>query len=85
MRVSQFLKNTRACLYVGQTSFFKSVLLRGTMEILTDSTSKEMIGQEGDTRYYPEGGTEPDDCVLKFTAFAGRYYSGFKSEDFTIE
>ena len=59
-------------------------MLRGTMEILTDSTSKEMIWQEGDTMYYPEGVTDPDYCVLKFTAFSGRYYSGFKSEDFTI-
>ena len=47
-------------------------MLRGTMEILTDSTSKKMIWQEGDTMYYPEGVTDPD-------------YSGFKSEDFTIE
>ena len=78
MRVSQFLKNNRACLYVCNTRFFKGVMLRGTMEILTDSTSKEMIWQEGDTMYYPEGVTDPDYCVLKFTAFAGRYYSGFK-------
>ena len=85
MRVSQFLKNNRACLYVCNTRFFKGVMLRGTMEILTDSTSKEMIWQEGDTMYYPEGVTDPDYCVLKFTAFSGRYYSGFKSEDFTIE
>ena len=70
MRVSQFLKG---------------VMLRGTMEVLTDNASKEMIWREGDTMYYPEGVTDPDYCVLKFTAFSGRYYSGFKSEDFTIE
>lgn len=73
MRVSQFLKNNRACLYVCNTRFFKGVMLRGTMEILTDSTSKEMIWQEGDTMYYPEGVTDPDYCVLKFTAFSGRW------------
>ena len=56
MRVSQFLKNNRACLYVCNTRFFKGVMLRGTMEILTDSTSKEMIWQEGDTMYYPCAG-----------------------------
>ena len=38
-------------------------MLRGTMEILTDSTSKEMIWQEGDTMYYPEGVTDPDYCL----------------------
>ena len=52
---------------------------------VSHSTSKEMIWHEGDTMYYPEGVTDPDYCVLKFTAFSGRYYSGFKSEDFTIE
>ena len=68
-----------------QHTLLQGVMLRGTMEILTDSTSKEMIWQEGDTMYYPEGVTDPDYCVLKFTAFSGKYYSGFKSEDFTIE
>ena len=67
------------------SQFFKGVMLRGTMEVLTDNASKEMIWREGDTMYYPEGVTDPDYCVLKFTAFSGRYYSGFKSEDFTIE
>ena len=73
MRVSQFLKNNRACLYVCNTRFFKGVMLRGTMEILTDSTSKKMIWQEGDTMYYPEGVTDPDYCVLKFTSPPGPY------------
>lgn len=60
-------------------------MLRGTMEVLTDSASKEMIWQEGDTMYYPEGVTEPDYCVLKFTATSGRFYSHFKSESFIVE
>ena len=56
-----------------------------SMEVLTDSASKEMIWREGDTMYYPEGVTDPDYCVLKFTAFSGRFYSEFKSEDFLVE
>ncbi len=35
--------------------------------------------------YYKEGVTDPDYCVLRFTAFKGRYYSNFKSEDFEIQ
>ena len=62
-----------------------SSMLRGTMEVLTDPASKEMIWQEGDTMYYPEGVTDPDYCVLKFTAISGRFYSNFKSESFTVE
>ena len=34
--------------------------------------------------YYPEGVTDPDYCVLRFTAETGRYYSNFNSEDFKI-
>ena len=59
-------------------------LLTGTMEVLTDSASKEMIWRDGDTMYYPGGVTDPDYCVLKFTASQGRFYSSFKSENFDI-
>ena len=57
-------------------------MLKGTMEVLEDSESKEMIWREGDTMYYPKGVTDPDYCVLRFTAAEGRYYSNFKSETF---
>lgn len=85
VRVAQYLKNNRACVYFCDKRFFRGVMLRGTMEVLTDSASKEMIWREGDTMYYSEGVTDPDYCVLKFTAVSGRYYSNFKSEDFTVD
>ena len=84
MRVAQYLKNNRSCIYFCDRRFFRGVMLKGTMEVLTDSKHKEMIWQEGDTMYYKEGVTDPDYCVLKFTAISGRYYSSFKSEDFAI-
>ena len=85
MRVAQYQKNNRASIYFCDTRFFRGVMLRGTMEVLTDAASKEMIWQEGDTTYYPEGVTDPDYCVLKFTAISGRYYSNFKSESFVVD
>lgn len=85
MRVAQYRTNNRACIYFCDKRFFRGVMLIGTMEVLTDSASKEMIWQEGDTMYYPEGVTDPDYCVLRFTATSGRYYSNFKSEDFLVE
>lgn len=84
MRVAQYKENDRACIYFCDTRFFKGVMLRGTMEVLTDSVSKEMIWREGDTMYYPQGVTDPDYCVLKFTALSGRFYSDFHSEDFSV-
>lgn len=83
-RVAQYLKDNHACIYFCDRRFFRGVMLRGTMEVLTDNASKEMIWQDGDTMYYPEGVTDPDYCVLRFTAISGRYYSNFKSEDFII-
>ena len=85
MRVAQFKENNRACVYFCDRRFFKGVMLKGTIEILTDPASKEMIWMPGDTMYYKEGVTDPDYSVLRFTAFSGRYYSGFKSEDFSVE
>lgn len=85
MRVVQYGKNKQACVYFCDNRFFRGVLLRGTMEVLQDPASKEMIWREGDTEYYPEGVTDPDYCVLRFTAISGRYYSNYHSEEFTVE
>jgi len=85
MRVKQYTNNSKACVYFYDKRFFKGVMLKGTMEVLHDSKTKEMIWREGDEMYYPKGVTDPDYCVLKFTAQNGRYYSNFKSENFEIE
>lgn len=85
MRVRQFRINPKACIYFCDKRFFRGVMLKGTMEVLEDAASKEMIWQDGDTMYYPKGVTDPDYCVLKFTAQTGRYYANFSSENFMIE
>ncbi|MFV0241915.1 MAG: pyridoxamine 5'-phosphate oxidase family protein [Lacrimispora sphenoides] len=85
MRVKQFRGNPKACIYFCDKRFFRGVMLKGTMEVLEDAASKEMIWQEGDTMYYPKGVTDPDYCVLKFIAQTGRYYANFSSENFMIE
>ena len=84
MRVSQYRENPKACVYFYDKRFFRGVMLTGEMEVLEDAETKEMIWREGDTAYYSGGVTDPDYCVLKFTARSGRYYSNFKSEDFKI-
>jgi len=84
MRVAQFRANPNASVYFMDRRFFRGVMLKGVMEVLEDAATKEMIWEDGDTQYYPGGVTDPDYCVLKFTAQTGRYYSGFKSEDFEV-
>ena len=85
LRVSQYRTNSKACIYFFDKRFFRGVMLKGTMEVLEDAQSKGMIWRDGDTMYYPKGVTDPDYCVLRFTAQTGRYYANFKTEDFDIE
>ncbi|MCL2407880.1 MAG: pyridoxamine 5'-phosphate oxidase family protein [Defluviitaleaceae bacterium] len=83
-RVAQYMANPKASIYFVDKRFFRGVQLIGTMEVLTDAESKEMVWLDGDTKYYAQGITDPDYCVLRFTAHQGRYYSNFKSETFEI-
>ena len=62
MRVKQYNDNPKACVYFYDKRFFRGVMLKGTMDVLHDSTSKEMIWNDGDEMYYPKGVTDPDYC-----------------------
>ena len=83
--VAQLRANPKACLYVCDTRFYRGVTLIGRVEVQEDAASKEMLWKFGDTMYYPKGVTDPDYCVLRFTAERGRYYASLKKEDFVIE
>ena len=85
MRVGQYQRDNRASIYFYDKRYFRGVMLKGTMEVLFDQEHKEMIWRDGDTMYYKKGVTDPDYCVLRFTATSGRYYSNFSSEDFPIK
>lgn len=74
----------KASIYFVDKRFYRGVSLVGTVEVLETPETKERIWREGDTMYYKEDVTDPDYCVLKFTAMKGNYYSNFKSEDFEI-
>ena len=85
IRVAQYKANPKASIYFCDAKRFKGMMLRGTMEVLTDAASKEMIWREGDEQYYPGGVTDPNYCVLKFTATDGRFYCDFYPRSFVIE
>lgn len=86
MRVKQYLENPKASIYFYHKGLIKyeGVMLVGTMEVLTDQETKNMIWKKGDTIFYKKGVTDPDYCVLKFTAVKGRYYCDLKTESFEI-
>lgn len=87
MRSQQFMKNPKASIYFYHRGRFKyeGIMLTGTMEVLQDAEIKKEIWRTGDTLYYRQGVTDPDYCVLKFTAVKGRYYCDLKSESFDME
>ncbi|MBQ6168037.1 MAG: pyridoxamine 5'-phosphate oxidase family protein [Muribaculaceae bacterium] len=85
LRVAHYKTNPKACIYFCDADGFKGMMLRGTMEVMTDAATKQMIWREGDTEYYPGGVTDPNYCVLKFTATDGRFYSDYYPRSFIIE
>lgn len=87
MRSQQFIKNPKASIYFYNKGCFKyeGVMLTGIMEVLQDAETKQEIWRTGDTIFYKQGVTDPDYCVLKFTAIKGRHYCDLKTESFDIE
>lgn len=87
MRVKQYIENPNASIYFYRKGLIKyvGVMLKGKMEVLTDQPTKDMIWRKGDTMFYKQGVTDPDYCVLKFTATSGRYYCDLKTESFDVE
>lgn len=87
MRVKQYLENPNSSIYFYHKGLIKyvGVMLKGKMEVLTDQKTKNMIWRTGDTMYYKKDVTDPDYCVLKFTASNGRYYCSLKTENFDIK
>ena len=83
-KIKQFKNNNKASVYFSDSKTYKGLLFVGEMEVLHDQDIKDKIWQFGDTIYYSKGVTDPDYCVLRFTAKKGRFYNNFKVIDFDI-
>lgn len=81
MRVAQYSANEKACVYFYKRGRFSyiGVMLVGTMKVLTEQSVKDEIWRAGDTLFYKKGKTDPDYCVLKFTAQKCRVYKDLKT------
>lgn len=81
-KVKQYLANNKACIYFYERGRFKyqGVTIKGTMEVCTDQLSKDKIWRFGDKLFYKQGVTDPDYCVLKFSAEEAEYYCDFKTQ-----
>ena len=54
------------------------------MQVLCDDEIKKEMWRTGDTMFYKKGVTDPDYCVLKFTAEKGRRYCDLKTESLDL-
>lgn len=81
-KVKQFLANNKACVYFYKRGMFKyqGVTIKGTMQVCTDQPTKDKLWRFGDKLFYKKGVTDPDYCVLKFTAQEADYYCDLKIE-----
>lgn len=73
-KIQAFLDNPKASVYYCMPDSYVGVLFTGDVEVCTDQPTKDFLWREGFEKYYPKGVTDPDYCVLKFTASAIRYY-----------
>jgi general stress protein 26 len=83
-RTAQWQKNPKACIYFYSGIIYRGVMLSGNMEILNDMETKKQHWKRSLKSIYKNGITDPDYCILKFTANKDLYYSMLKSEDFKL-
>jgi general stress protein 26 len=74
-RTHLLLKRPQVCIYIYDPERIHGLMLTGRMEVLRDNETKAAHWKEGDERYYPLGPTDPDYCMLRFTAEKGNYWS----------
>lgn len=81
-KIKQYTENNKACVYFYKRGRFKyqGLSITGEMQVCTDQATKNEIWRFGDALYYKQGVTDPDYCVLKFTAKSAEYYCDFKVE-----
>lgn len=86
MRVAQYRENNKASIYFFNKGRFtyEGVMFVGTMEVTEDPEIKKEIWRIGDKMFYKQGVTDPDYCVLRFTALKGRHYRNLKTEGFDL-
>lgn len=82
-KVQALLKNPQAGLYFYDRPLYRGVAFTGKVEILYDQSIKNEVWRDMDTIFY-ESNTDPDYCVLKFTAQFARYYQDYNSTNIQL-
>lgn len=83
--VERLKSDNKICLYFVDSDKFAGLMLVGTIEILHDRASREMLWSDGCEVYYPLGIDDPDYTALCFTTEGGNYYRHLKNVTFKVE
>ena len=67
-KVSRIRNNPNVALYFCEPNLFQGICASGIMEEVTDNSLKESFWQRGWKIYYPQGKTDSDYTILKFTS-----------------
>lgn len=82
-KVQALLANPKAGLYFYDRALYHGVAFAGTVEVIHDQSVKDEVWRDMDIIFY-ESNTDPDYCVLKFTAESARYYQDYTSTDIQL-
>lgn len=85
LRTRHWLERPVACIYFVDPVGIHGLMLTGKMQVFTDDDTKLSFWHPGDEIYYPLGPTDPDYCILRFTAEKGNYYHGLKKHLFSVD
>ena len=84
-RVAQFRSNPKSCVYFFDSTVYEGVMLTGDIEIVDDLEAKRRLWRDGWEAYYPQGVTDPEYCMLRFTARWGNYYHDLQNVSFDMD
>lgn len=80
-KVRHYRNNSKACVYFYETGRnYQGAEIKGNMEVLTDQAIKNRFWKPFFNRFYRNGVTDPDYCILKFTGFEAQWFSNQKTE-----
>ena len=72
--IQSLQKNGKGCLYFSDDQTFEGLCLFGKFAVHFEKEYRELLWNEGDEKYYPEGVEDEDYCILEFIAESGRFY-----------
>jgi len=73
-KVQQLVAQPRAAVYYCLPQAWRGMCLRGNIEIVTRLEAKQSLWQDDWAQYYPQGCTDPDYSILRFTPATANYY-----------